>query len=157
MADELTDEEAIVVEQTMKAGVFRARRLTLTETWVREGRIAPELNEAAKQFADDFDRAQLRPDFQTMSIERVSSSGSNRRDTMMVSVVSARKRVTGVMKTIGEEAANVVWDVIGCDMSLRDHAQRQRWNGKPLNTHEVKGRLIAALGMLSNYYRGVTR
>jgi|TARA_R110000824_G_scaffold54700_6_gene151097 hypothetical protein len=152
MTEDLEDQEAIVVEQTIKAGVFRARRLTLTETWVREGRIAPELSEAARQFADDFDRAQLRPDFQTMSLERVSSNNS--REGMLISVVSARRRVSGVMKSIGDEAANVLWDVVGCDMSLRDHAQRQRWNGKPLNTHEVKGRLIAALGMLSNYYRG---
>ena len=37
-------------------------------------------------------------------------------------------------------------------MSVREWALREGWAGKAISLHEVKGILIAALGVLARYY-----
>ena len=57
-----------------------------------------------------------------------------------------------VLDAVGGIASSVLWDVLGNQMSLREHATRQQCNGKAINTHQAKGRLIAALDMLARHY-----
>tara|TARA_Y100001934_G_C12081951_1_gene645159 strand:- start:125 stop:301 length:177 start_codon:yes stop_codon:yes gene_type:complete len=49
-----------VIEETSRAGVYRRRRLDLTERWLVDGVIEPELHDAAVMFGLWFDRAHLR-------------------------------------------------------------------------------------------------
>lgn len=57
-----------------------------------------------------------------------------------------------MLDALGRVVGEVLWDVLGNQMSLREHATRQQCNGKALNTHQAKGRLIAALDMLARHY-----
>jgi len=153
----VNDAPEIVIEETMKAGVHRARRLSLTEGWVKAGKIAPELHQAAVRYSEDFNRARLRGNYGSLigQLERVDAS-PGRRERLVVSEIAGKQQIALANEAAGQEGTAVLWDVIGCEMSLREHAQRQSWNGRPLNVHEVKGRLIAALGTLATHYERIS-
>jgi hypothetical protein len=52
----------------------------------------------------------------------------------------------------GSPAGSALWYVAGLQMSIRDWALRDGWNGKRVEKNEAKGILLAALGMLARYY-----
>jgi len=57
------------------------------------------------------------------------------------------------MAVLGKIAGDAIWAVIGEDMSLREFAQRQAANGRPISGNEVKGRVMSGLDILANHYR----
>lgn len=150
----MADDEDFAVESTTKAGVFRRRRLSLWEKWMRAGSIDRGMYDAACRFEKDFHEARLQSRYQQMK-ERVDASPVNH-DRHLVRVIDARNRVNDAMHTIGILGGSVVWDVVGEQRSISDHARRQRWSGKTLNVHEAKGRLVVALDALANHY-GIPR
>lgn len=138
----------IIIEETMVAGKHRLRRLSLTEKWVREDRIEAVLHEAAVTFAEDFHVARLTGHYSSMEFDRVDSSPRHA-DAVLLKVMKAKRRIADAMGRMGVIAGSVVWDVIGCDMSLREHVNRSAGN---VNVHEAKGRLIAGLDILATFY-----
>lgn len=52
----------------------------------------------------------------------------------------------------GSPAGSALWYVAGLQMSIRDWALRDGWNGKRVEKNEAKGILVAALGVLARYY-----
>lgn len=146
------DETDIIVQKTMKAGEERVRRRTLLEQWLHNGEISRPMHDAGLKFESDFESAQMRDHYGTYLTERIQGSGE-RRENFVVSVLHARKRVNAVLDALGTIAGSVLWDCLGNQMSLREHATRQQCNGKALNTHQAKGRLITALDMLARFYK----
>ena len=69
--------ENTVVEGTRQAGVFRRRRLDITEKWMVDGVIEPGLHEAAVSFGLWFDQAQLRDRYSSLRLDRVDGSRSD--------------------------------------------------------------------------------
>jgi len=151
--DPMTDinETDIVIQKTMKAGEQRARRRPLLEQWFVDGQITQEMHDAGLRFEHDFEGSQMRDRYGTYMVERVSG-GAQQKENYVVSVLHARKRINSVLEALGDIGSSVLWDCLGNQLSLREHATRQQCNGKPINTHQAKGRLIAALGMLSRHY-----
>ena len=63
-----------VIEETSRAGVYRRRRFDLTERWLVDGVIEPEMHDVAVMFGLWFDRAHLRDRYSSLQMERVDRS-----------------------------------------------------------------------------------
>ena len=138
----------IVIEETPQAGVFRRRRIGLVERWADEGLVTDKELAAAEAFQAFFDRAQLWERYAVSSslIDRVDGGGS-RSDEASASMYEARERVMDAVTVLGGSMGPVVWDVIGSELSLREHVARQA-GVKRVTVHEARGRLIAGLDIL---------
>ena len=143
------DPKDFTIEETSQAGVYRQRRKTLTEKWMGEGQVEPSQHEAAMTFWQDFQVASLGGRFSSWTIERVDTSPGHR-DRISLKVSAAKQRVADAMRVMGDVAGDAVWDVIGNEMSLREYVVRR--HGRPLNVHEVKGRVIVGLDLLAGFY-----
>jgi hypothetical protein len=139
----------VVIEETAKAGVYRRRRLSLTEKWVRAGEVDASLHTAALTFAAYFEQAQVRDRYAASNLERV---GSQHRSAVEESTVGvrARRELAAAMREMGAMAGAVVWDVVGNEMSLREYVNRQP---RPMTVNEAKGLLKAGLDRLADFYR----
>ncbi len=135
----------IVIEETLQAGVFRRRRIGLVERWADEGIVTDKELAAAEAFRSIFDRAQLRERYAVSSslIDRVDGSRSST-DDANVSMYDARERIMEALSLLGGSKGPVVWDVIGSELSLREHVARQAGVTR-VTVHEARGRLIAGL------------
>ena len=137
-----------VIEETSRAGVYRRRRLDLTERWLVDGVIEPELHDAAVMFGLWFDRAHLRDRYSSLRMERVDrSTNTNATDD----AIQARKEIRAAMDLLGNSMGPVVWDCIGNSQSLRDYVSRQA--NTRTNVHEARGRLIAGLDLLARHWK----
>ena len=45
-----------------------------------------------------------------------------------------------------------MWHVVGLQMSLREWAMQQGWNGRPMQLNQATGVLVTALGVLAAHY-----
>ena len=129
--------------------MFRRRRIGLVERWANEGIVTDKELAAAEAFQAIFDRAQLRERYAVSSslIDRVDGSRSSI-DDASVSMYEARERIMEALSLLGGSMGPVVWDVIGSELSLREHVARQA--GVTLVTvHQARGRLIAGLDILA--------
>ena len=144
---QLTDD--VVIEETHQAGVFRRRRIGLVERWANEGIITEQELAAAEAFRSIFDRAQLRERYAVSSslIDRVDGTRTTSDDSH-ASMYEARERIMEALSLLGGSMGPVVWDVIGSELSLREHVARQA-GVKRVTVHEARGRLIAGLDILA--------
>ena len=83
-----------VLEETMRAGVYRRRRVDLLETWLRKGVVDDAQYAAGGVFRSYFERSRMRDRYSSMRMER-----------------------SGLESTQGP----VVWDVCGNGISLCQH------------------------------------
>jgi hypothetical protein len=141
--------EDTVIEETHQAGVFRRRRIGLVERWANEGIITEQELAAAEAFRSIFDRAQLRERYAVSSslIDRVDGTRTTS-DDRHASMYEARERIMEALSLLGASMGPVVWDVIGSELSLREHVARQA-GVKRVTVHEARGRLIAGLDILA--------
>ena len=144
---QVTDD--VVIEETHQAGVFRRRRIGLVERWANEGIITEQELAAAEAFRSIFDRAQLRERYAVSSslIDRVDGTRTTSDDSH-ASMYEARERIMEALSLLGGSMGPVVWDVIGSELSLREHVARQA-GVKRVTLHEARGRLIAGLDILA--------
>lgn len=144
---QVTDD--VVIEETHQAGVFRRRRIGLVERWANEGIITEQELAAAEAFRSIFDRAQLRERYAVSSslIDRVDGTRTTSDDSH-ASMYEARERIMEALSLLGGSMGPVVWDVIGSELSLREHVARQA-GVKRVTVHEARGRLIAGLDILA--------
>ena len=144
---QVTDD--VVIEETHQAGVFRRRRIGLVERWANEGIITEQELAAAEAFRSIFDRAQLRERYAVSSslIDRVDGTRTMSDDSH-ASMYEARERIMEALSLLGGSMGPVVWDVIGSELSLREHVARQA-GVKRVTVHEARGRLIAGLDILA--------
>ena len=89
-----------------------------------------------------FDRAQRRERYALSSslIDSVDVGGSRSNE--------ARERIMEALSLLGGSMGPVIWDVIGSELSLREHVARQA-GVKRVTVHEARGRLIAGLDILA--------
>ena len=141
--------DGIVVEETMQAGNYRLRRLSLTERWVRDGVIAPNMHAAAIQFAGDFHTAQLSGFYATSDIYQKVDTSPQHADYLVRKSIDARRNVARALTAVGTRAGSVLWNVVGCEMSLREHINRGE---ERVTVNDARGRLIVALEILARHY-----
>lgn len=120
---------------------------------LRNGSITGAMHDAGQQFSQDFARA---------FASGVASSrldglpGGTAPGQMMVEKnAGAARAVRDALDAVGgnsSPAGSALWYVAGLQMSIRDWALRDGWNGKRVEKNEAKGILVAALGVLARYY-----
>jgi len=120
---------------------------------LRSGSITGAMHDAGQQFSQDFARAFASG---VASPRLDGTPGSTAPGQMMVERnAGAARAVREALEAVGGHASpagSALWFVAGLQMSIRDCVQREGWNGRRQDRDEVKGYLVAALGMLARYY-----
>ncbi len=136
-----------VLEETMRAGVYRRRRVDLLETWLRKGVVDDAQYAAGSVFRSYFERSRMRDRYSSMRMERSGLESAQGPD--VEGYIEARDEVRGVMALLGSSMGPVVWDVCGNGISLRQHVDHVAGRSVP----EAKGRLIASLDLVARHWK----
>jgi hypothetical protein len=120
---------------------------------LRNGSITGAMHDAGQQFSQDFARAFA----SGVASPRLDGlPGGTAPGQMMVEKnAGAARAVRDALEAVGgsgSPAGSALWYVAGLQMSIRDWAQREGWNGRRQDRDEAKGYLVAALGVLARYY-----
>ena len=120
---------------------------------LRNRTITGAMHDAGQQFSQDFARAFASG---VASPKLDGLPGGTAPGQMMVERnAGAARAVREALDAVGgnsSPAGSALWYVAGLQMSIRDWALREGWNGRRQDRDEAKGYLVAALGVLARYY-----
>lgn len=119
----------------------------------RNGSITGAMHDAGQQFSQDFARA-FGSGVASPKLDGLPG-GTAPGQMMVEKNAGAARAVRDALEAVGgsgSPAGSALWYVAGLQMSIRDWAQREGWNGRRQDRDEVKGHLVAALGILARYY-----
>ena len=119
---------------------------------LRNGSITGAMHDAGQQFSQDFARA-FGSGMVTARLDGVPG-GTAPGEMMVEKNAGAARAVRQALDAVGgsgSPAGSALWFVAGMQMSIRDWALRDGWNGKRVEKNEAKGILVAALGVLARY------
>ena len=120
---------------------------------LRNGSITGAMHDAGQQFSQDFARA-FASGVASSRLDGLSA-GTAPGQMMIERNAGAARAVRDALDAVGgsgSPAGSALWYVAGLQMSIRDWALRDGWNGKRVEKNEAKGILVAALGVLARYY-----
>lgn len=147
------DREPRAIVET-RAGGQRARAVRDTDTIGRllgNRTITLDMARAARRFHRAFHTAAL-DQLHAAPMERLAKGRTD--DTR---VMNARERVWKAIKALGGHgtpAANAVWFVVGCRLTIKEWARRERFgHGGHLDERCARGILIGALSCLQDAHR----
>lgn len=120
---------------------------------LRNGSITGAMHDAGQQFSQDFARAFA----SGVASSRLDGlpAGTAPGQMMIERNAGAARAVRDALDAVGgnsSPAGSALWYVAGLQLSLREWALRDGWNGKRIDRDEAKGILVAALGVLARYY-----
>ena len=120
---------------------------------LRNGSITGAMHDAGQQFSQDFARAFA----SGVASSRLDGlpAGTTPGQMMVEKNAGAARAVRDALDAVGgnsSPAGSALWYVAGLQLSLREWALRDGWNGKRIDRDEAKGILVAALGVLARYY-----
>ena len=120
---------------------------------LRNGSITGAMHDAGQQFSQDFARAFA----SGVASSRLDGlpAGTAPGQMMIERNAGAARAIRDALEAVGgsgSPAGSALWYVAGLQMSIRDWALRDGWNGKRVEKNEAKGILVAALGVLARYY-----
>jgi hypothetical protein len=122
----------------------------------RRGDISSEHRQAGELFARLFRRAHLDPLRASSWLRQgggpPTPNGAHHTDHAQQKIHDAVTACGGMHSPAGCAA----WFVLGVEMSIRDWALREGWNGRALNESVAKGILLGALSVLALHF-GVER
>ena len=95
-------QENIRIEETAKAGVYRARRTDLVERWLDRGLVTDRQHATAHDFALRFEAAALREHYTVSgwSLDKVDGAVGDT-DWVSVAQINARKRINVARSILG--------------------------------------------------------
>lgn len=120
---------------------------------LRNGSITGAMHDAGQQFSQDFARA-FASGVASSRLDGLSA-GTAPGQMMIERNAGAARAVRDALDAVGgsgSPAGSALWYVAGLQLSLREWALRDGWNGKRIDRDEAKGILVAALGVLARYY-----
>ena len=120
---------------------------------LRNGTITGTMHDAGQQFSQDFARA-FGSGVASPKLDGMPG-GTAPGEMMVERNAGAARAVQQALDAVGgsgSPAGSALWFVAGLQLSIRDWALRDGWNGRRLDRDEAKGFLVAALGMLARYY-----
>jgi hypothetical protein len=124
--------------------------LSLLDDWEAAGRITPEMRQAGDHFHRLFRLACLDP-LQAADLSRCGARGAHER---LPGSLRARNEVHAALRDldgISGPLGAAAWFVLGCELSLRQWAQRG-FRNRPINKDVAAGILIGALGGLQKHF-----
>lgn len=120
---------------------------------LRNRTITGAMHDAGQQFSQDFARA-FGSGMVTARLDGMPG-GTAPGEMMVEKNAGAARAVRQALDAVGgngSPAGSALWFVAGLQLSIRDWALRDGWNGKRIEKNEAKGILVAALGVLARYY-----
>jgi hypothetical protein len=120
---------------------------------LKNGTITPQMFDAGQQFSQDFARA-FASGVASPKLDGLPG-GTSPGQMMVERNAGAARAVRQALDAVGgisSPAGSALWFVAGLQLSIREWALRDGWNGRKLDKDEAKGILLAALGMLARYY-----
>ena len=120
---------------------------------LRNGSITGAMHDAGQQFSQDFARA-FGSGVASPKLDGLPG-GTAPGQMMVEKNAGAARAVRDALDAVGgnsSPAGSALWYVAGLQLSLREWALRDGWNGKRVEKNEAKGILVAALGVLARYY-----
>lgn len=120
---------------------------------LRNGTITGPMHDAGQQFSQDFARA-FASGVASPKLDGLPG-GTSPGQMMVERNAGAARAVREALDAVGgisSPAGSALWFVAGLQLSIREWALRDGWNGRRLDRDEAKGILVAALGMLARYY-----
>ena len=120
---------------------------------LRNRTITGTMHDAGQQFSQDFARA-FGSGVASPKLDGMPG-GTAPGEMMVERNAGAARAVRQALDAVGgngSPAGSALWFVAGLQMSIRDWALRDGWNGKRIEKNEAKGILVAALGVLARYY-----
>ena len=120
---------------------------------LRNGSITGAMHDAGQQFSQDFARA-FGSGIASPKLDGLPG-GTAPGQMMVEKNAGAARAVRDALDAVGgsgSPAGSALWNVAGLQLSLREWALRDGWNGKRIDRDEAKGILVAALGVLARYY-----
>ena len=120
---------------------------------LRNGSITGAMHDAGQQFSQDFARA-FGSGVASPKLDGLPG-GTAPGQMMVEKNAGAARAVREALEAVGgsgSPAGSALWYVAGLQLSLREWALRDGWNGKRIDRDEAKGILVAALGVLARYY-----
>lgn len=120
---------------------------------LRNRTITGAMHDAGQQFSQDFARA-FGSGMVTARLDGMPG-GTAPGEMMVEKNAGAARAVRQALDAVGgngSPAGSALWFVAGLQLSIRDWALRDGWNGRRLDRDEAKGYLLAALGVLARYY-----
>ena len=133
--------EPVVIEETLNAGVYRQRRLSVFERWHREGKLEQRHATAARMFNFDFETAQFGDNYAIVDLEKVARVMAS--DHIAVITLGARRRVTEALKNVGKIGGFYLWNYVGLEKPVTK-------SGK--DVREILGALRIVLDQLADHY-----
>ena len=133
--------EPVVIEETLDAGVYRQRRLSVFERWHREGKLEQRHATAARMFNFDFETAHFGDNFAIVDLEKVARVMAS--DHIAVKTLEARRRVTEALKNVGKIGGFYLWNYVGLEKPVTK-------SGK--DVREILGALRIVLDQLADHY-----
>ena len=120
---------------------------------LRNRTITEAMHDAGQQFSQDFARA-FGSGVASPKLDGLPG-GTAPGQMMVERNAGAARAVRDALDAVGghgSPAGSALWYVAGLQLSIRDWALRDGWNGKRVEKNEAKGILVAALGVLARYY-----
>ena len=120
---------------------------------LRNRTITGAMHDAGQQFSQDFARA-FGSGVASPKLDGLPG-GTAPGQMMVERNAGAARAVRDALDAVGgnsSPAGSALWFVAGLQLSLREWALRDGWNGKRVEKNEAKGILVAALGVLARYY-----
>ena len=133
--------EPVVIEETLNAGVYRQRRVSVFERWHREGKLEQRHATAARMFNFDFETAQFGDNYAIVDLEKVARVMAS--DHIAVKTLEARRRVTEALKNVGKIGGFYLWNYVGLEKPVTK-------SGK--DVREILGALRIVLDQLADHY-----
>lgn len=140
--------EPFVLEETMKAGEHRFRRIDTIEQWKKAGIIGEKQFAAARQFAAIFDCAGFQDRFSVQCFDRVDGGGFTGEPER---VLMAKDNIRQAMYVVGQIGGSALWDIVGLGHTMQEYCKRHSWTRA--NQTMVKGALVASLDALVYHWR----
>ena len=120
---------------------------------LRNDSITGAMHDAGQQFSQDFARA-FGSGVASPKLDGLPG-GTAPGQMMVEKNAGAARAVRDALEAVGgnsSPAGSALWYMAGLQLSLREWALRDGWNGKRIDRDEAKGILVAALGVLARYY-----
>ena len=139
--------------QDARGGIGRPYEVEgLLQKLERRGDISPEHRQAGELFARLFRSAQLdplrAPSWLRQGGAPDTSDGGHHTERAKQKIYDAITACGGMHSPAGCAA----WFVLGVELSIRDWALREGWNGRQLNESVAKGILLGALSVLALHF-----
>ena len=139
--------DEVVIEETMKAGVYRQRRRDDLERWKIDGEITPDMFDAARRFQHHFESAGYRMSAPEFNPDAVGGGHPMRAEAYMVGCIHRGREVAKALGAVGQIGADICWHVLGEEYSLRQYGTRAG-----IHKNTAKARLFSALELLVKHY-----